>query len=538
MKEQSTTRGFAVLSAASMVVKFLSLFYVPFLTAIITQKGFGYYNGAYQIFTFIYVLTNSGIPVAISKLVSELVAQHNYKDAVKSFKIARFILLILGIVMSLMLIFLAYPLASLMRSPKSYISIVALAPTILITSVLSAYRGYFQGRANMTPTAVSQIMEQVINTTFSLIFAAILMRKSLELGIAGATVGTTLGALAACIYLIFKYEKHKKFRVPKGINSEEIVRHTNKALVRKIISYGIPITLAVGLQYAGNLIDTFNVIRRLRAAGFDETAAMEKFGALGQMNTLIGVPIALISALSAAVLPSISGASAVDDKKGVQEKINQALKLGFMVSIPSAVGLAVLSNPIFTLLFPKAADDGTILMEFGAFVVILMAIVQIQTTILQGVGKLYIVTASMMLGIVLKITINYILVAVPSINIFGAVIGNIICFIVPVIINSGYIKKRVKLRLGLIRYSTAPAAASAFMGVMVYMVYFVLETFLISSTSGKVAKIIVLLIAITVGVFIYAYGLILSGGIKKKDLNSLSPRIIRLIPGFMKERMR
>jgi len=211
LNKQSTTKGFAILSAASFMVKLLSLLYVPFLRKILGEQGIGVYYSAYSIFVYIYILTNSGIPVAISKMVSELIAIGNYKDAVRTFKIARFLLLILGMIMSLLMLIFAVPLANRTESATARLAIMALSPTILITSVLSAYRGYFQGRGNMTPTAVSQVLEQIANTIFSLIFAAYFIKYGVAEGAAGGTIGTSVGALVAVIYMIYVYEKNKVF---------------------------------------------------------------------------------------------------------------------------------------------------------------------------------------------------------------------------------------------------------------------------------------------------------------------------------------
>lgn len=538
MKEQSTTKGFAVLSAASIMVKLLSLLYVPFLTAIITQEGYGVYNSSYTIFVFVYVITNSGIPIAISKFVSELIAQENYRDAVKAFKIARAMLLILGLIMSLLMILLAAPMARITHSSRAYLSLVALSPTILITSVVSAYRGYFQGRGNMTPTAVSQVGEQVFNTIFSLIFAALLIRKSIEAGVAGATIGTTLGALFACIYLILKYEKNKRFKIPKQNSIERVQRLSNKSIARRLISYGMPITLSVGLQNAGNLVDVGNIKGRLISAGFNKHITDAKFGTLGQFNTLINVPITLISSLCASVLPSISGAVAVNDKKRLQDKIGYALKLSFMISIPAAVGLTVLGGPVFSVLFGKSAEEGELLLRYGSVVVVLMSVVQIQTTILQGVGKLYIVTISMMLGIICKITANYLLVAIPSINILGAVYGNIICFTIPLLINRWHINKTLKIKVKMSKHIIRPLIASIFMGLFVYITYFIFENFIIYEGARRFIQIIPIIISVVIGVVVYVYSLILIGGITSKDISALSPRMTRIIPNFMKERIR
>jgi stage V sporulation protein B len=537
MKQQSTAKGFAVLSAAGMIVKIISLLYVPFLTQIIGSEGYGIYVAAYQMFIFAYVLTNSGIPVAISKLISELVAQDNYKDAIKAFKIARALLLVMGLAISALFLAAARPLVTITGNPRTYLAVVALSPTILITSVMSAYRGYFQGMGNMTPTAISQIGEQIINTIFSLVFAAMLIGKSLELGVLGGTVGTTFGALIACIYLIVIYERDRSLRIPKDKIHVKVKRLSNKNLFKKLIHYSIPITLSVGLQNAGALVDLANIKNRLGAAGFDESAANVKYGLLGQFNTLIHVPITLISALSAAALPGISGAAAVGDRKTIQEKINYVFKVCFIVAMPAAVGLAILSKPIYHLLFPRSSE-GYYLLSYGSVVVILMAVVQIQTTILQSLGKLYTAMLSMLIGIVAKVILNYILVGRPEINILGAVFGNIICFIIPLIINIYTLRKALRMKIRLTRHMLKPAVSSLLMGGAVYLVYFILDNIFMNMRSSYFFNAFSIVLEVIIGVLVYVYSLVATGAVTQKDINSLSPRLTKLIPDFVKSRIK
>jgi stage V sporulation protein B len=537
MKQQSTAKGFAVLSAAGMMVKIISLLYVPFLTQIIGPEGYGIYVAAYQIFIFAYVLTNSGVPVAISKLVSELVAQDNYKDAIKAFKIARALLLVMGLAISVLLLVVTKPLVTVTGNPRTYLAVVALSPTIFITSVMSAYRGYFQGMGNMTPTAISQIGEQIINTIFSLVFAAMLIGKSLELGVLGGTIGTTLGALIACIYLIVTYERYRKFRIPKDKIHLKVKRLSNKALVRKLIHYSIPITLSVGLQNAGTIVDLGNIKNRLAAAGFDEAAGNIKYGLLGQFNTLIHVPITLISALSAAALPGISGASAVGDRRTVQEKINYVFKVCCIVAIPSAVGLAVLSKPIYHLLFPRSSE-GYYLLSYGSIVVILMAVVQIQTTILQSLGRLYTAMLSMLMGIVAKIFINYILVGRPEINILGAIFGNIVCFIIPLVVNLYTLRKTLKVKIKLVGHMLSPAISSLLMGTAVYIVYFVLDNVFMNMRASYFFNAISIFLEVLIGFIVYVYSLVVTGAVSQRDIDSLSPRLTKLIPDFIKRKIK
>lgn len=530
MKQQSTTKGFAVLSAAQIISKVLSLLYLPLLINILQDKAFGIYGSTYIIFQFMYVITNSGIPVAISKIMSELIAVGNYKDAIKSFKMARAILILLGIVMSLLMYFFAYSLASITNSASSRLAIKALAPTIFFTSVVTSYRGYFQGRSNMTPTAISQIIEQITNIIFSLMFAALFIKYGPEYGAAGGTVGTSLGALVAAIYLYAVYKKNKYIKVSKVYNDSEVKRYSNKKLLKKILNYSIPMTICIGIQNAGNLVDLGNVKSRLIVAGLSNIKE-DLFGWLTKYNSLINVPIAIISCLCVALLPSISGAAALNDKVSVEKKINYAFRLSFFISVPSAVGLAVLSKPIYQLLNIRG---GYQLLLIGSSVVVLMSMVQIQTTILQGIGKLYIVTLYAVLGLSVKITINYILVAIPEININGAILGNVVSFLIPLTLNYFVINRTLHIKVRLFKNLKKPLEASFLMSVAVLLTYIL--TYNTTVVFGKyISNALACVISIIVGILIYLLALIKLKGITKNDLNAIPQKILRLIPNRILE---
>ena len=208
MKEQSTTKGFAVLSAAGFLVKILSVLYVPILTRILGDQGYGIYSKTYDVFIFIYAVANSGMQPAICKVVSELSALGRERDALRAFRIARKLLLGVGLLFTIILIVLAKPIAAQAQSDITY-GLIALSPTIVISSTLVAYRGYFNGKNQMNSLAASQVLEQLINVFVSLLFAFLLVKNSLALGSAGGTIGTSVGALVACIYLMVIFEfKH------------------------------------------------------------------------------------------------------------------------------------------------------------------------------------------------------------------------------------------------------------------------------------------------------------------------------------------
>jgi stage V sporulation protein B len=537
MKTQSTTKGFAILSAAGMIVKLLSLIYVPLLQHFVGEAGYGVYYTTYTVFAFIYVITNTGLSSAISKTVSELTALKDYKDAVKVFKLARALLVILGFLMSIIMLILARPLSLFIKVPSAYLAIEALAPAILLTSIASAYRGYFQGRGDMYPTAVSQVLEQFMNLVFSIIFAALWKRFGVEAACAGATVGTTIGALASVIYLVRYYKKNKGFKVSKDFEETEIIRYSNEQLFNKLINCAVPLTISWGLQNAGGAIDTLYTKRRLLVAGFNDTEGNVKLGYLGKYQVLINVPITIISALCATVLPVVSGAAAINDKIAIKRGIDYAYKTCLLIAIPSAIGLAVLSQPIFNTIFPTYRS-GAALMKYGSIVLVFMSIVQIQATILQSIGKLYISTLYIVIGIGVKIILNFVLIAKPSINILGAVFGSMVAFLIPLLLNNYIIKKSLKIKYNLFKLSIRPLIAAAFMGVVVYLVQFDIQYLLSFIYKGYLTEMLSTFAAIIAGGFSYLYALILVGGITKKDMEVVPVRLKKYIPKAFLQRIR
>lgn len=528
MKEQSTGKGFAILSAATMAVKLLSIIYMPFLLKIIGgNRPYAIYQVTYLIYAFIYVITNTGIPSAISKLVSEFVAVENYRSAIKTFKISRFLLFAIGIIMSIVMFLSAGSLTASIHYPEAKYSVIALCPAILFTSVASAYRGYFQGRSNMKPTAISQVLEQILNTVFSLLFAAILIGRGIEAGVVGATVGTTLGALASALYLIIIYEKNKHFKSGILHNNKKYTRHTNKQVLRRIIKYSVPMTVCIAITNAGTLIDSYNITARLIAGGALKDYAQSIYGMYGKYLTLINMPITIISALAMAVLPAVSKAVALKDKKLVNDKINFAFRINFLIAIPAAAGFSVLSRPIYELL---QIGDGYRIMVFGSIVVIFMALALIQTSILQGMGRIYIVTFYSILGLVAKYVVNYILVAIPKIGIYGAIVGSVIGFGVPIILNIIYIQKILKLKINFKSYIFKPIVSSVFMAAVTYVIYNILSYILHFIVKGYLNNAVSLLASIAIGALAYLYAMILSKGITKDELDILPRRMKKFIP--------
>lgn len=538
-EESSSTKGFMILSLAGIFAKVLSAFYVPLLNKIIGVEGVGIYSRSYDIFMFVYAITSMGCQPAVAKVVAELRALGNERDAIKTLKVSRKTYGIIGGVLTILLIVLAYPIAKIGEIQNSTFAIMFLAPSIFLTAILSAYRGYFQGKNEMTGIAISQVLEQFLNIFISLLFAFCLYQISIQLGAAGGTVGTSIGAVIAILYLIYVYDKKKFEDIAYSTTTQE-KKVSSKAILRKLLRYAFPITLSAGIQNFGGMIDMMNVSRRLIHAGFTQTQSDSLYGLLYNYKVLIGVPLIIVTALTTIVLPAVSRAYALKDRKAIRKNANFAFRIAFAITIPSAVGLAVLNNDVYTLLYQS--DRGAYIMQFGSFILVFTAIAQLQSVILQGISQFYPMIISFSVGIVLKIVANYIFVGIPSINILGVLVGNFLCYLAPVIINHKILTKSIRYKIPLIRNCIKPIIASACMAVVIIVLkqpIAIISGFIETSRALMyLYTFVYTIILVGIGGLVYLYLMIALGGIRKLDVEAMSPKIYAKLPRFIRKKLK
>lgn len=543
MERQSETKGFTILSAASIINKLLGILYVPILTLILGNVGNGIYDAGYKIYQLVFMIATAGVPVAISKLISEQVATSRYDVSHRTLKISGMLLVSVGVVTSGIMAIFAKQLSNLIGFPESYMVILALSPTLLFTSVSCAFRGYFQGRSNMVPTSISQIIEQAVNTVFTVLFAWIMYRygtnyalshgiigeesihlEAVKFAAAGATVGTSLGALSSALYLCRTYLKNRASileELVQSVRSDEFI-YSTKMILRKIFQYAVPITLGAVAIYAASLVDLQFTKGQLIKAGYSATEANGLYGILAtQYLKLLFIPVTLATALATTILPSISAAAARNDTVLLRRRISKSIKMILMIAVPSAVGLTVLAKPIIYSIFPTAPDGWDMLM-IGSWTLVLISLVSIQTAILQGLGKTYVPTIHMGIGLVLKIFINYNLIAIPSINIKGAIAGSAACYIFAAIMNYRAIKRLTGVKLNMKKLFNRPLSVSIIMGMLVYLIYhgfvFMTDWFI---KSAFLQNILCVGISIAAGGLIYYLLMICAKGITAQDIKSL-----------------
>lgn len=534
MQQQSTTKGFAILSIAGIAAKLISLLYIPILTRIITPAGMSNYYKIYDVFVFIYAITNVGMQTAISKYIAELSAVGNYKDAIRAFKISRTILLIVGSIGTIFLIIFVKPIAALTNNPNIEYGLICIAPAILITAILSTYKAYFQGRNQMKPVAVASVLEQFANVVISLAFAGILMKLfgSATLGSAGGTVGTSIGALIAVFYLIYVYKLFKVDKEAKLKQNSNIKRVRTKKIIKVLMTYGIPITLTAGLQNLGNIIDLATTTNRLIVAGFTKVEAEGIYTLLGQWRTLINIPMVFITALCVALLPILSKAKVLNDRAVLKKNINFAFRVTYILSIPCTVGLALLSKEIYKCMFTRT--DGYFMMVIGSITVVFMSIVFVQNIILQSLNQFYFVIYTLILGLFIKIVSNYILIANENINIYGAVIGFILYFGIVMLVNEVKVRRVTKFKINHFKLLIKPTLAAIFMGISILIVKLFTIKIINIVTASTLISFVYTAFIIIIAIIVYGTSLILMRAVKAEDLKTLSPKLYNKIPKKIK----
>ncbi len=505
----------AILAAAGLFVRFVGFLYRLPMTVLIKDEGNSIYASGFYIYQFLLILSSAGLPAAISKMVSERLARNEFTNAHEVFKVSMKFAAIAGfIAMSVMFIF-AEPLSIIIRSPKSYYSILSLCPTIFIVAIMSVYRGYFQGMKTMVPTAISQIVEQLFHAFFTVFLCYIFVQKSLELGVMGATAGTGIGALFGLIVVVYAYRKEKPHVYQNIKNEQNVVLEDNKKIRKILIATTIPIILGTAVFSITNLADMLMVKWKLAASGaFTNSEIDALYGQLsGKFVTLTTLPVAISTAVATAAIPSIASSMVLNDKKTVKTKLNMTLRVAMIISIPAAVGLGVLGDQILAMLFPGVSEGGTLL-KVGALSVIFLAYCQTVTGILQGISMVKVPVISAAVGAVVKIIMNYFLIGIPQINVIGAVLSTTGCYLTASILNTVFLVKRTKIIPDFIGSLLKPGIAATAMGVLCFFTYKYSFGIIKSNT-------ICVFICIFVSMIIYLAVLIAVNGLKEEDVKML-----------------
>lgn len=517
MSKKSFVKGAAILAAAGLLAKLIgALFRIPLMN-IIDTEGMGIYQLAYPIYAFLLVISTAGIPTAISKLVSERVTLGDQRGAYRIFRTSFKLLFSIGIVTSLILLIFSPLFAKLQSNESSVYALMAIAPALFFVSLMSAYRGYFQGLQFMTPTALSQIVEQFGKLIMGLIFASAWIDKGPEYGAAGALLGVTLSEVAALALLMgmFKRNRGELFdnirRSPKPEYYE-----SERNLIRKILNIAIPVTIGASIMPIVNLADSVIVINRLKSIGYTKSHATSLYGMLtGGANPIVSFPTIFTIALSMSLVPAISESYANRDWREIRHRSSVGIKLTLFIGMPAAMGMAVLSTPIIEFLYRnmdrvKAAATGELL-SILAIGVIFLTLIQTLTAILQGVDRVIVPVKHLATGALFKIVLTIILVGIPEINVRGAAIGTVICYGVAAILDFAAVIRYARVDFSIRDFILKPAIATGVMGICVSMTY----KYSFKALGSNIKST---LLSIVVGVFIYILMVFATGMLRREEL--------------------
>lgn len=496
-KKVSFVQGAAILGIAGLIVKVIgAAFRIP-LANTIGLIGTSYYDTAYPYYSWLLVISSSGLPTAISKMVSERVTLGDYRGAHRVFTTAMQILCCIGLLTSILMFFGSDYIARLHMLPEAAYCFKALAPALFFVALMCAYRGYMQGMQQMVPTAISQVVEQVGKLAVGLTLAFMLLDAGPEYAAMGALIGVTVSELLALIYVMLSYRR----RWPKiRARLERSVRREAEPVAARLMAIALPITIGASISPLASVVDSALIIRILLKLGYAKETAQTAFSLMRtNVATLTNMPGVLTMALAMSLVPAISAFSAKRDHAGIQDTARLGLKLALIIGLPCAVGLFVLASPILSMLYPNLTEGeltlAVDLMHTSSIGVIFLSLVQSMTGVIQGMGKPNVPVFNLFIGFVLKVASLLALMNIPQINIQGAAVSTVVCYAFAGIADTIYVIRRAKLRLGLVDVLLKPVLSSGVMGFVVFMIY--------SFMQEMEHQALPTLAAVAVGVFAY-----------------------------------
>ncbi|WP_295764961.1 polysaccharide biosynthesis protein [uncultured Oscillibacter sp.] len=528
-KKQSFLGGAAILASAVAVVKAIGFFYKIPLNNILGEEGKTYFDSAYQIYNVLLSISTAGLPIALSKLVSEAQAKGRENEKRRLFSTAIWIFFALGLAGFAIMSLGTGWVAARLHNESAYWAIKALSPAVFCVCLLACMRGYTQGQGDMTPTAVSQVLEALCKLGIGLALAWYIFRAGMgqEFVAAGAILGVTIGTVLSMLFLIAYLLTHRspgeRLDVPAG----------RAVLARRILAIGVPITLSNSAMSIINLVDTSIVMGRLQdGLGLTEESAAALKGAYGYAMDMLNLPPAFVFPVTMSLIPVAAAALARKDHREVDRIVSSAFRLIAILALPCGVGLSVLSTPIMRLVLPArpeaALAAGPHLRVLG-LACIFVCLMNLTNAILQTYGKVHLPVLTVILGGLVKIVLNYLLVGEPEINIHGAPISTLCCYLVIAGLNLSLVWLYSPEKPRYLQIFFKPVLASALMGGGAWAVHgFVSRAlsgaFLGAATEVRAAYLTnaaATLCGILAGVAVYAVLVVVLRILRAEDLKTV-----------------
>ncbi len=504
---QGIIGGALSLTLSTVIVKILGLIYKIPLSNILGDEGMGYFNSAYTVYAFFYLLCTAGVPKAVMILVSEAKAKGSGIDEERIVKAASRAFLLLGAAITLMFILFADPLSHIIGNSNSRATMIAIAPSIIFISLAGVVRGYLSANMQLLDIAVSQIIEGVGKLVLGLVFAIFASRRGLPLEIVSALtiLGVTFGALFGLIYLLI--------RSKNPITQEKTEQKTKTdGILKRILSISLPITLGAAVMSMTNIIDLAVIMRSLSSIGYTESEASALYGNYTTLAVpMFNLAISVITPISIAFMPTFTRAKVKEDRELLRESFSSAMEFSSLIAAPLLIGMVAFSREILSLLFPASEINvGASLLTLIAPAIFFSSILLIVNSALEAVGEVKAPVISMLCGAVGKVIVSIILLRNADFGISGAPIGTVASYAIALAVSGAIYITKCSARLPIIRYSL-PSYLSAFASVLCARLCYDLGfTALPSAVS--------LLLAVAVAAVVYAILSVFSGGLRPQTL--------------------
>ena len=491
-----------ILAMAGIIVRIIGLLYRSPLAEIIGDEGNGYYSFAYNIYTIILLISSYSIPSAIAKVMAQRIAFGEYRNAHRLFRCALLYVVVVGLIGS----GVAYFCAPFLVVENAVPVLRIFAPTIFFSGLLGVLRGYFQAQRTMVPTSVSQILEQILNACVS-VFAAWLFihlmsgndttQKAIR-GASGSAIGTGCGVVAALLFMLFIYLRRRKSIMEEIANDQTEHEESYKELFKVILLVVTPFILSTFIyNLSTSLNQTIYSELMMSVKNMSEETVATMYGIFaGKSVVITNIPIAFGSAMAAALIPGVSAAYAKKNMEASRSKVNLAIKVTMLISIPSSVGLFVLAHPIVKLLFPQKAslDTAVAVLRVLAISVVFYGLSTLTNAVLQGIGKVNLPVWHALAALIVQVVVLVVLLVFTDMNLYALAIANICYSLLMCILNSRAVNKYLEYKENAMQTFVRPFFAAACMGLVAYGVYFVFALMM----DERIALIPALLVAVIV----------------------------------------
>ena len=519
--------GALILMISNVVVKLIGAFLRVPLTNIIGVEGMAYYNAAYSIYVTFYTISTAGIPVAVSRMIATANSKNNHNEIKKIFKVAFLLFFFIGVVgTSLMMIF-ARNFSLSAKMPDSYFAMLAIAPTIFFICLSSAYRGYFQGLQNMTPTAVSQVIEAFAKFGIGLFAAIYFTRNNYPIYevaayvILGVTIGVFLGVVYGAIVKAM-YTSSSEYKSEIVVCNEKSRSWT--VILKELIIIAIPITLASSIMGLTNIVDTMLFANGLQASGLSEKAATSFYGTYTSMvYPLFNLVPPFIYTFAISAIHAVSSAIAVNDRTKATKDIESAFRNCAIIAIPAAIGLGTLSKRVIAFLFENesvAIDNGasvsTIELAASALSVIavgilFLGVISITNAVLQACKCEKYTIISTTAGIVIKVIGTYFLSRIPGFGLLGASVSTLLCYFSIMCLNLFFMLSKTGFSVHSSKVLLKPFIAGVICGIFALASSAILN---LTPFSGRIGT----LVSIAVAAVAYFVSLVIFKGLNRYDI--------------------